>query len=76
MTLNGHTETNGKNGLAGAELPPDGLDLVQQLQHHLASNPEDAQTWQALQLLQGLPAWSPSLFTSGRTFQSHRPSPG
>ena len=50
MTLNGHTETNGS--LAGADLPPDGLDLVLQLQHHLASNPEDAQTWQALLKLQ------------------------
>ena len=46
MTLNGHYS------LAGAELPPDGLDLVHQLQDHLRRNPEDVQTWQALQLMQ------------------------
>ena len=44
MTLNGH---NGHPSLAGAELPPDGLDLVHQLQDHLRRNPEDVQTWQA-----------------------------
>ena len=49
MTLN---RNNGHDSLAGAELAPDGLDLVQQLQHHLARNPEDVQTWQALQQLQ------------------------
>ena len=49
MTLNGH---NGHHSLAGAELPPDGLDLVHQLQDHLRRNPEDVQTWQALLLLQ------------------------
>ena len=49
MTLNGN---NGHDSLAGAELTPDGLDLVQQLRHHLARNPEDMQTWQALQQLQ------------------------
>ena len=43
------------NGIHGPELAPDGLDLVLQLERHLASNPEDHHTREALLQVQAAP---------------------
>ena len=73
MTINEHYGANGKNGLVGTELPPDGLDLVQHLQDHLRRNPDDVQTWQALQMLQ--PATSVEPLPRWRWSESPDPPP-